>query len=98
METDTFFPVQEIALAVKDVPPEFLVGDEVQETLRRSRRPEDEDQEHGLQIPVIDLRPLFDNATEESERVKREIGRACEDWGFFQVGLRSQATARHFVK
>lgn len=37
-----------------------------------------------LQIPIIDMAGL-DGA--HKDQVVNEIGRACEDWGFFQVKL-----------
>lgn len=41
-------------------------------------------------IPLIDLSPISSTGTgdhdpRELERLVREIGRACEEWGFFQV-------------
>ncbi|CAM6091930.1 unnamed protein product [Calypogeia fissa] len=86
MGLETFVPVQEIALTTeKEVPPEFVVGEEVQKTLRP--RPEDEDTDDGLHFPEIDLQPLVESSADEeaAARVKREIGQACEDSGFFQV-------------
>lgn len=86
MGSEAFVPVQEIARAAKEVPPEFvLADDDVRRTLRH--RPEDADADDDLQIPVIDLRPLIDSSTDEElvARARGQIGRACEDSGFFQV-------------
>eukprot|EP00897_Mesotaenium_endlicherianum_P005557 jgi/Mesen1/5029/ME000025S04436 len=36
-------------------------------------------------IPVIDLTYLHDSDKSKSEQVIKAVGRACEEWGFFQV-------------
>ena len=36
-------------------------------------------------VPEVDIRPLLDGGAESKRRVAREIGRACEDIGFFSV-------------
>jgi hypothetical protein len=37
-------------------------------------------------VPVIDLDILLNGDAEERSQAIRDIGRACEDWGFFMVG------------
>lgn len=84
-------PVQEIALAAREVPSEFVVPDEVQKTLQC----DDADNESGLQLPLIDLGPLLDVTADEASiaKVRDEIGRVSEEWGFYQVGHLTQAAA-----
>jgi hypothetical protein len=36
-------------------------------------------------IPVIDLDILLNGDAQEQSRAIRDLGRACEDWGFFMV-------------
>ncbi|BAF23972.1 2-oxoglutarate-dependent dioxygenase 19-like [Oryza sativa Japonica Group] len=36
-------------------------------------------------IPVVDLGVLINGAADERSRAIRDLGRACEDWGFFMV-------------
>ncbi|KAG8087369.1 hypothetical protein GUJ93_ZPchr0010g7636 [Zizania palustris] len=36
-------------------------------------------------IPVVDLAVLVDGSADERSLAIRELGRACEDWGFFMV-------------
>ncbi|XP_022139829.1 gibberellin 2-beta-dioxygenase 8 isoform X2 [Momordica charantia] len=37
------------------------------------------------ELPVVDLRRLSEGTAAEVEECKKEIARACEEWGFFQV-------------
>ncbi|MFQ5704618.1 MAG: isopenicillin N synthase family dioxygenase [Gemmatimonadales bacterium] len=39
----------------------------------------------SLQVPIVDLSPLSSGDTHGSDDVVETIGRACENWGFFQV-------------
>lgn len=57
-----------------EVPPEFILPPRLRPSSTRL------DVRTTLQIPLIDM--SADDAT-----VVEQIGRACEDWGFFQVNL-----------
>jgi hypothetical protein len=89
MGFDISVPAQEIALATKEVPSHFIVSEEVQRTLEK--RDDVLSEDDALQLPVIDLRQLLDGTTDDqsASKVRAEIRRACEDWGFFQVGSRT---------
>ncbi|KAF0906371.1 hypothetical protein E2562_009726 [Oryza meyeriana var. granulata] len=40
---------------------------------------------YGSGIPVVDLGVLINGVAEQRLRAIRDLGRACEDWGFFMV-------------
>jgi isopenicillin N synthase-like dioxygenase len=42
---------------------------------------------HALSVPVIDISELMRGG--EATQVVAELGRALEEWGFFQVSLRA---------
>ncbi|GLJ39955.1 hypothetical protein SUGI_0817370 [Cryptomeria japonica] len=44
-------------------------------------------EEESAAIPLIDLHPFFSDYADQTarERVITEVGKACEEWGFFQV-------------
>lgn len=61
-----------------EVPPEFLLPKNLRPSSTRMKNIP-----RTFQIPVIDMAKL--NHPDFGENVVREIGRACEEWGFFQV-------------
>jgi hypothetical protein len=46
-------------------------------------------------IPVVDFDVLVNGAADQRAQAIRDIGRACEDWGFFMVRLEHTADARY---
>ena len=57
---------------------------------QRPKRKHDDYSASGDRVPVIDLSPLRNSDEKMSSQVNtdliiEQVGRACEEWGFFQV-------------
>lgn len=63
---------------LKEVPPEFVLPQK-----HRVSSTKTESLPNTLNIPVIDMTDF--QHEDGNDRVVGEIGRACEEWGFFQV-------------
>jgi hypothetical protein len=59
------------------VPPEFVLPPKLRPSSTQVHVPS------TFQIPVVDMADF--QHEQGAERIFREIGRACEEWGFFQV-------------
>jgi len=77
-------PVAVQSLANLHIDPAFVLDPE-----HRPKRKHNDYSTSGGHVPVVDLAPLRDRAKTSSEAeiksIVAQVGRACEEWGFFQV-------------
>ena len=74
---------------LKEVPPEYVLPYQ-----NRPSATQAANLPSTLRIPVIDMADF--HSKEGADRVVGEIGRACEEWGFFQVLESRQKISRLF--
>jgi hypothetical protein len=48
----------------------------------------------GTGIPVVDFDALVNGAAEQRAQAVRDVGRACQDWGFFMVCMHAVPRSR----
>ncbi|KAL3694484.1 hypothetical protein R1sor_008135 [Riccia sorocarpa] len=74
---------------IDSLPERYIWPGEVVENLKPANHEtvakEKEDVVQNLAIPVVDLAGIDSASEEVRARIAREMGKACEEWGFFQV-------------